>query len=115
MMLCLVAAALRQLEGRAAREVRHEAVEQDVLAVGGAAHGAAQRGRAGRVQRERRAVHERRARQHHRVRAAPLATVPPRTLNKASINNLDSRKPIFFATYRIATKACTVANTSGQL
>lgn len=79
-MLRLVAAALRQLERRAAREVRHEAVEQDVLAVGGAAHGAAQRGRAGRVQRQARAVHQRRARQHHGVRAAPLAAVAPRPL-----------------------------------
>lgn len=75
-----VAAALRQLERRAAREVRGEAVEQDVLAVARAPHGQAQRGRGGAVQRQQRAVHQRGARQHHGVRRAPPAAVAPRHL-----------------------------------
>lgn len=80
MMRCLITASLGQLERRAAGEVRHEAVEQDVFAVARAAHGLAQRGRAGRVLRQRRAVHQRRARQHHGVRLAPLAAVTPSAL-----------------------------------
>lgn len=76
----LVPAALGELERRAAREVRHEAVEQDVLAVARAPHRLAQRRRRRRELRQPRAVHQRRARQHQRVRAAPLAAVAPRAL-----------------------------------
>lgn len=85
MMRCLITASLGKLQRRAAGEVRHEAVKQDVLAVARAPHGLAQRGRAGRVLRQRRAVHQRRAGQHHGVRLAPLAAVAPRALRKPVI------------------------------
>lgn len=77
----LIPAPLGQLERRAAREVRHEAVEKNILAVVSATHSAAERGRAGRVQREGAAVDERCACQYHRVRRAPFATVAPCALH----------------------------------
>lgn len=79
-MSCFIASALCQLERRAPGEMRGEAVEQDVLAVARAAHGVAQRGRGAAVLRQQRAVHERRARQHHGVRLPPLAAVAPSPL-----------------------------------